>query len=31
LVETISSTDDYEIRFFILDWLGKMENLLYEP
>lgn len=30
VVETISNTGEYKIRFFILDFLGKIENFLFK-
>lgn len=30
LVQTLSGNDSYEIRFFFLDQLGKLENILFQ-
>jgi len=30
LTATLAGSDDYELRFFLLDCLGKIENFLYE-
>lgn len=30
LVQTLSGNEDYEIRFFFLNQLGKLENILFE-